>query len=455
MRTGLHQTMSPRLVLAPRMQQSVNLLQMSNMELLFFLRQEMLLNPFLEEKAVEENNENGEIIKENEDKEQDLKIEDWQELFGENSSLEGGNQNDFSEKPIEEKISLTQHLMWQLHMSKLTAVERLVGEVIIGEIDEKGYLRIPIEELAKVSNASVNDVEKVLRVIQTFEPVGVGARNLKECLLLQLVGKSNSEGLAREMLEDCLEEVESKDYNKIASRLDRSLEEVNAAADLISSLNPCPGCALDETNNFYIIPDVIVDKVENEYVVTVNDDRLPRLGLNKYYLRLMKSKENMSSDVSDFLSKKFQSASWILNCIEQRRMTLYQVTGAIVKKQRGFFDNGSEFLCHLSLKQIADIVGLHESTVSRAVSNKYVQTPRGMFELKFFFLRGINTIGKGLVPTMMVKESVRDIIENETVPLSDEEIVVILKQRGIDIARRTVSKYRGELRIPVFGRRKL
>lgn len=444
--------MSPRLVLAPRMQQSVNLLQMSNMELLFSLRQEMLLNPFLEEIAVEENNEN--IVKESEDESQGLKIEDWQELFGENSQLEEIDKNDFSEEPIEGKISLTQHLMWQLHMSKLTAVERLVGEVIIGEIDEKGYLRIPVEELAKVSNASVNEVGKVLKAIQTFEPVGVGARSLKECLLLQLVGKSKNEGLAREMLENCLEEVESKDYNKIASRLDKSLEEINAAADLISSLNPSPGCALDETNNFYIIPDVIVDKVENEYVVIVNDDRLPRLGLNKYYLRLMKDKEKMSCDVSDFLSKKFQSASWILNCIEQRRMTLYQVTGAIVKKQHGFFEKGLEFLCPLSLKQIADIVGLHESTVSRAVSNKYAQTPRGMFELKFFFLKGFSTIDRGLIPTMMVKESVRDIIKNEAVPLSDEEIAVILKQRGIDIARRTVGKYRCELKIPTLGKRK-
>lgn len=462
MKTGLYQTISPKLVLAPRMQQAINLLQMSNMELLFFLRQEMVLNPFLEEIASEENNENeegknsqdNEVVKEDEN--ENLKIEDWQELLGENSSsYEEKDGNDFLEKPVEEKISLIQHLMWQLHMSKLTPDERLVGEIIIGEIDEKGYLRISVEELAKVSNVSVKEAGRILKIIQTFEPAGVGARDLKECLLLQLGDESENEKLAKKILENCLEEVKNKDYNKIANQLNKSLEEVNAAAGLISSLNPYPGCMLEEVNNFYIIPDVIVDKVENEYVVIVNDDRLPNLGLNKYYLKLMKNKEKMSYDVSDFLSKKLQSARWILSCVEQRRMTLYQITKAVVKKQREFFEKGLEYLCPLNLKQIADIVDLHESTVSRTVSSKYVQTPRGIFELKFFFIKGFNTINNGLIPTLMVKESVRDIIKNEAVPLSDEKIAVILKQqKGIDIARRTVSKYRDELKIPVLNKRK-
>ncbi|MFH1287679.1 MAG: RNA polymerase factor sigma-54 [bacterium] len=466
MKTGLYQTISPRLVLTPRLQQAISLLQMSNMELLFFLRQEVVLNPFLEEITVEENNENeeeknsqdNEVIKENEDEaeSENLKIEDWQELFGENSPLyEEKDRNNFSEKPVEGKISLIQHLMWQLHMSKLTLNERSIGEIIIGEIDEKGYLRISLEELAKVSNVSIKEVERILKVVQTFEPVGVGARDLKECLLLQLGDESEDEILAKKILENYLEEIENKNYNRIASQLNRTLEEIDAAANLISSLNPYPGCMLEEINNFYIIPDVIVDRVENEYVVVVNDDRLPRLGLNKYYLKLMQNKKKMSCDVSDFLSKKFQSANWILNCVEQRRMTLYQITTAVVKKQHEFFEKGLEYLCPLSLKQIADIVDLHESTVSRTVSSKYVQTPRGIFELKFFFLRAFNTVNNELVPTLMVKESVRDIIKNEAVPLSDEKIAVILKQRGINIARRTVSKYRDALKIPVFGRRKL
>ncbi|MDD5772897.1 MAG: RNA polymerase factor sigma-54 [bacterium] len=463
MKTGLYQTISPKLVLTPRLQQAISLLQMSNLELLFHIRQEMILNPFLEEAAVEENTEeekktqNDETLMENEKEESDenLKIEDWQELIENNGvSYEAKDKIDFFEKPIENKTSLIQHLMWQLQMSRLTPDERLLGEIIISEIDEKGYLRISLEELAKAADVPIKDMERVLKVIQTFEPAGVGARDLKECLLLQLGDRSENEKTAKILLEDYLEEIENKNYGKIAEDINKSLEEVERAADLISSLNPYPGSVLEEINNFYIVPDVIVDKVENEYVVTVNDDRLPNLGLNKYYLKLLKNKEK-PSDVSEFLSKKFQSANWLLSCIEQRRMTLLQITKAVVKKQYEFFEKGLEYLCPLNLKQIADIVDMHESTVSRTVSNKYVQTPRGIFELKFFFLKGFNTIDNGSVPTLMVKESVRDIIKNEVTPLSDEEIAIILKQRGINIARRTVSKYRDELKIPTLNKRKV
>lgn len=462
MKTGLYQTISPKLVLTPRLQQAINLLQMSNLELLFHVRQEMIQNPFLEEVTAEENIEeekklqNDETLKENENEEDDenSKIEEWQELLDGNSALYGEQERkDFFEKPIENKTSLIQHLMWQMQMSKLTPDERLLGEIIISEIDGKGYLRISLEELAKASDASIKDLEKVLKVIQTFEPAGVGARDLKECLLLQLGEKSENEKIAKILLENYLEEIENRDFNKIAGQLNKSLNEVETAADLISSLNPYPGSVLEEINNFYIIPDVIVDKVENEYVVTVNDDRMPKLGLNKYYLKLMRSKEK-KSDVSEFLSKKFQSANWLLSCIEQRRMTLYQITKAVIKRQYEFFEKGLEFLCPLNLKQIADIVDLHESTVSRTVSNKYVQTPRGIFELKFFFLKGFSTVDNGSIPALMVKESVREIIKNEVTPLSDEEIAVILNQRGINIARRTVSKYRDELQIPTLNKRK-
>ncbi|MEW6088260.1 MAG: RNA polymerase factor sigma-54 [bacterium] len=468
MKTGLYQTISQKLVLTPRLQQAISLLQMSNMELLLYIRQEMVLNPFLEEITSEENGEeeknsqNSEILEQDEDENEDekhdenLKIEDWQELFEENNtSHEEKDKNNFPEKPIEAKTTLFQHLMWQLYMSKLTLDERSLGEIIIGEIDEKGYLRISLEELAETSGVTVNEAERILKVIQTFEPAGVGARNLKECLLLQLGDKSEKEKLARIILENYLEEIENKNYDKIVHHLNRGMEEIKASADLISTLNPYPGSMLEEINNFYIVPDVIVDKVEDEYVVIINDDRLPNLGLNKYYLNLMKNKEKTSYDVSEFLSKKFQSANWLLHCIEQRRLTLYRITKAIVKKQHDFFENGFEYLCPLNLKQIADIVSLHESTVSRTVNNKYVQTPRGIFELKFFFLKGYNTANNELVSTLMVKESVRDIIKNEITPLSDEEIAFMLKQKGINIARRTVSKYRDELKIPTLNKRKI
>lgn len=462
MKIGLYQTISPKLVMTPRLQQAISLLQMSNMELVLHIRQEMVLNPFLEEKPSEEHIEEDEYLQDNEafqgdieENEENLRIEDWQELFGENSILYNEkDKHNFSEKQVTGKISLIQHLMWQLHMSKLTVDERMLGEIIISEIDEKGYLRISLEELAEVSGASVSELDRILKIIQTFEPAGVGARDLKECLFLQLGDKSEREKLAKKILEKYLLEIENKNYNKIISELNINLKEVEEAALLISNLNPCPGSILEETNNYYIVPDVIVDKVENEYVVIINDDRFPRLGLNKYYLKLMKNKEKLAGDVGDFLSKKFQSANWLLNCIEQRRMTLYQITTTVVKKQHDFLEKGLEYLCPLNLKQIADIVGLHESTVSRTVSNKYVQTPRGIFELKFFFSKGFTTANNGAVSTLMVKELVKDIIENEDTPLSDEEITFILKQRGINIARRTVSKYRDELKIPTLSKRK-
>jgi RNA polymerase sigma-54 factor len=472
--------LSQQLVMTPQLQQAIKLLQLSRAELVDVVTEELAENPLLEEGqdqnddqeleaiqvAGEEVNDSVEAVPEQELKGESEGMEDidWSsylEGYNIGNTATRDNYEDQEDRPsyeslLTKKESLYDHLMWQLGLSNFAEEDKLVSAEIIGNLDEAGYLCATPEEIAATLEIEEEIVAGVLVKVQKFDPAGVACRNLQECLLLQLERLDQGETLAATILRDCIAELEGRKYPLIAKKLKVSLDDVLGAAKLISCLDPRPGRIYNTEDAHYISPDIYVQKIGDEYVVTQNDEGLPNLRINAFYRSALTDSKSVDKQAGEYIHEKMRSAVWLIKSIHQRQRTIYKVTKSIVKFQREFFDNGIDHLKPLVLRDVAEDIEMHESTVSRVTTNKYVQTPQGLFELKFFFNSGINTQGGDAVASESVKNRIKDLIagEDPKKPYSDQKIVTLLKDKKITIARRTVTKYREMLGIGSSTERK-
>ncbi|HHU18569.1 MAG TPA: RNA polymerase factor sigma-54, partial [Clostridiales bacterium] len=430
--------------------------------------EQLLINPVLEPVSSEsgKTEEDFSSKMEAEDfKEKDNTEIDWAEHFKEKGYDDisyrqweyNSEKNDYTyEQYVSSEITLTEHLMFQLQFAPIKHSCRNIGRYIIESLDENGYMTLTPEEIAKELGVSLEYVNIVLEAIQGFDPIGVGARDLKECLLIQLRYKNINCPLLEELVNNHLEDIACNRLNNIAKALNVSVKEIQEAADIIKGLEPKPGrqfSSKDDTR--YIIPDVTVEKIDGEYIVTVNESSAPRLTISQYYQKMLINSDK-ESNISKFLTSRLNSALWLIKSIEQRKQTIYNVVSAVVKYQIDFFEKGPKYLKTLTLKQIADEVGIHESTVSRSINGKYMQSPRGIFEIKYFFTSGVVGNGGEGISSESIKTFIKEIVENEDpkAPLSDQAIVGVLAERGIEISRRTVAKYRDEMNVPSSSKRK-
>jgi len=457
--------LTQQLIMTPQLQQAIKLLQLSRMELQEVITQEMKENPVLEEdndpeeKTGLEEREQTETAAEAETSER-MKEYDWEEYMeGHGISTYTSPKGEGGDTPWENLITrqatLADYLLWQLRMSPVVAHQQLeIGAFIIGNIDDNGYLQGSLEEICGEMSCPAQMAEETLHLIQSFDPIGVGARDLQECLLIQLQGLPEGNPLAEEIVQNYLAYCKKRDYRVLARKLKVTLAQVLAAIEVISHLDPKPGrpFSLDEAKA--IIPDVFVYKVEKDYIVVLNDDGLPKLRINTYYREMLNTeKENVPRG---YLREKMKSALWLIRSIQQRQMTLYKVTKSIVKFQRNFLDKGIDNLKPLILREVADDIQMHESTVSRVTTNKYAHTPQGIYELKFFFSGKVGRYGEE-VAVKRVQNLIKQTIveEDPRRPYSDEKICRLLKDRyDITIARRTAAKYREMMRILSSSERK-
>jgi len=438
-----------KLLMTPELRQAIAILQMSTMELNEFIRGELEENPFLEEREIEETDENT-----RDDVEEGAWLDEWLELYHDRDI--GLVQKDQKEEKSFENFltrvpSLFEHLEFQLRLIKMDPNDFVIGYHLIGNIDSNGYLCVELEEVAQKMGTSTEHVEEILQVVHSFHPHGVGARNLAECLLIQLRHYGKESYIARKIIEDHLDDLARGRLNKIASALAISVQQAQEIGDLIRTLDPKPGRQYSSDQEIrYIVPEVFVEKIEGEYIVYVNDLNFPRLVVNHLYESVLRQPENFSEDTRRYLEDKIGSALWLIRSIEQRRITLYKVASCIVEIQKDFLDRGVQHLKPLKLQQVAQLVNVHESTVSRATSNKYMQTPQGLFELKYFFSSGLESSHNNeKMSSKSIKHMLEGMIaeEDPTRPLSDEQIAQMFKKKGIRISRRTVAKYRQELGI--------
>lgn len=460
MKARLDLKLTQKLIMTPQLQQAIKLLQLSRLELNQVIDQEMMENPLLEDVASEEDASpasDGEAEKKEEEtpekaEELDLK---WEDYYVDEDRDEAGSYSAASteERPsydqtLTKPTSLEDHLLWQLGLSSVKQREKEIGMVLIGNVDENGYLSTPLEEIAASVGVSLESVEKVLKIIQSFDPAGVAARNLKECLLIQIGQLGLAGSLVEIIARDYLEDLEKKRYQNIAKCCNMSIQEVLQASKVIEHLEPKPGRPFYSAENLYIIPDVFVVKSEGKYVILLNDDGLPKLKISSFYRTLLRSKENVADNTKTYLEEKFRSALWLVRSIEQRNRTIHLVAESIVKFQYDFMEKGISYLKPLILKQVADDISMHESTVSRVTTNKYMYTPQGIYELKFFFNSSLPRVGNGSdtdnLSSIAVREMIRKMVSEEdpSRPLKDQEIVDRLKEDDVEIARRTVTKYR-------------
>ncbi len=496
----LNQKLSQSLVMTPQLQQAIKLLQLGRMEYLEMIEKELLENPLLEdvrEGSGQENSSPGETSVSEVEERSSGTDENLTEIFAageyseaspatsgdrgdENFTLSNGDWSfegdgstnyanrtqatrvfeDDEERPSLEATltkpeGLANHLLWQLRVSDLSAEDREVAAQIIGNIDRNGYLSCSVEELVELTGNPTETVERVLKIIQLLDPIGIGARDLRECLLIQLEQQGLRENLAYTVVDKHLQKVELRRYDLIAKEESADIEDVYSAIRVIQKLEPRPGRPFVDEAPIYITPDIYVKKVGNDYVINLNEIGMPRLRLNSRYRELLGA--NGGKDVPDkeYLQDCMRSAAWLIKSIHQRQRTIYRVTESIMKFQRDFLEKGVSELKPLVLRDVAQDVGMHESTVSRVTTNKYVHTSQGVFELKFFFSSGLKS-GQGEVSSESVKQKILDVInaEDPRHPMSDQTIVDQLRADGIDIARRTVAKYREALNILSSSRRK-
>ncbi|HPD56978.1 MAG TPA: RNA polymerase factor sigma-54 [Smithellaceae bacterium] len=478
--------LSQQLIMTPQLQQAIKLLQLSRMELVETINQEMEENPLLEEVAADEGGDE-EIVPDVEGDLQPIESADvkllqkTEELTGEGDGREEFDWNNYledygpvgvtygrqdAEAPTWDNIlcesqTLAEYLMWQMKLSPLDEDEIRVGTQIIGNLDQNGYLCATTAEIAALENVGEEFAESVLRKIQEFDPPGIAARNLQECLLIQarMMGVKRNP-LVETIISEHLKDLELKNYLQIARKLKVPLREVEKAVLIISSMDPRPGSIYAEEKTQAIIPDVYVVKSGDEYKIIVNDDGLPRLRISNFYREIMAGLgthgNNEQENGKKYIREKVQAATWLIKSIQQRQKTIYKVAESIVKYQRDFFDKGINYLKPLVLRDVAHDVEMHESTISRVVNNKYMHTPRGIFEMKYFFGSSIQRVSGETIASKSVKEEIKKIIgqENPKKPYSDCEIVDMLKEGGIDIARRTVAKYREMMGILPSSKRK-
>jgi len=460
--------LTQRLVLTPSLQQAIKLLQYSRQELVQYIRQELLENPTLEELQAEPIGPAPEAppvvaaagepdaapSPDGDDESWTRYLESYDESYEQRGGAEEAPEY---ESALSNAESLADHLEQQLNVAVSTEEDRMIGTEIIGNIDDNGYLQTTVEEIATLLRVPAEAVGRVLGIVQAFDPSGVGARDVAECLAIQLEQRGQGGGLAERLVRHHLVDLEARRYKRIASLQKVTLEAVIAAARMIGELEPHPGRIFAGELASTIVPDITIAKDGDEYQVSLIEDGLPQLRINGFYRRMYRRGGLEASD-REFIEKKVNSARWLIKSILQRQETILKVTRSIVKFQRDFLDRGIDHLRPLVLRTVADDIQMHESTVSRVTSNKYAQTPQGLFELKYFFNSGIGRNGGG---DSMASVSVQDLLqkiiasEDPSRPLSDLEIVRLLnRQHGLDIARRTVAKYRSILRISPANRRR-
>jgi RNA polymerase sigma-54 factor len=467
---GMHQSQNLSLhqVLAPQLQQSLLILQAPLLELRNLVQQEMETNPVLEELPNEPDADErsdadtaaDEKFKEEFDKLAKLD-EEWRDYMAQSSSYSGRSQEaedkrQFFFDSIATQETLQQHLMGQLNQNVLDASDRKTAELIIGNIDDNGFLQTTPEEMALNTGIPQEDFENMLTLIQSFYPPGVGARDLRECLLIQLKREGRQTSLEYKIISEHMRDLGKRRFPEIARRMGISVEQVQKCANNIARLDPRPGQIFAAAPQNYVLPDVTVEKVNGAYQVILNGEQIPHLRISNTYKDIM-AQDGKGSEVKDYIRDKIRSGKFLIKSIHQRQQTISNIAHQIVKRQGEFFEKGSSYLKPMTMVQIADAVGVHETTVSRAISGKYMATPQGVFDMKYFFTPGYQTSSGESMSNTSVKGAILDLVKNEggDAPLSDKEIVEILSKRGIPIARRTVAKYRTELNIlPSNMRRK-
>lgn len=470
----LHTKLVQKLILTPSLQQAIKLLPMSTLELVDLLNQEMVENPMLEEVPTEElqpveADAGAAADKPEEEQPAREKTDTWDDsdyeyFFGDylDDGYRPRTQQEVKElPPIENTLStstsLADHLMWQLSLQTDEDVVREIGGAVIGNLDEDGYLVASVDEIAAMGAWSVGDVERTLRLVQGFDPIGVAARDLQECLWLQL-RRLGLEGTPTEkIVTEHLRLLQNHQVPELARRLGLTIDDLKEHIEIIRHLDPKPGSRYNRPQSHYVIPDVYVLKVEDQYVAVLNEEGLPQLRISPVYRRLLDKGADNSDETRAYVKDKFRSALWLIKSVEQRQKTIHKVATSIINFQKDFLDHGIEHLRPLVLRDVANDIGMHESTVSRVVTNKYMHTPQGVFEMKFFFHSGISSSYGESVSSVTIKQRIRKIIENEDArkPLSDSKIVSILQREGLVLARRTIAKYREELKIPTSNQRKM
>lgn len=512
----LSMKLGQQMVMTPQLQAAIKLLQMNRLELSETIQSELLENPLLEEatdlseldqkkaeiEAKESSSERVEEVQPEKNKDPDF---DWEAYLEQSFSYTGKSSGGLGRDPNEEDgpgfeamstkmETLSEHLLRQVHLSDFDSDEREIAQVLIGALDEWGYLNEPVQEIAKRRGFNPDEADLVLRMIQEFDPPGVGARDLKECLKLQLKTMQFRFKTHKEMLEQLIDNhlhhLEKKNFKAISKAMGLEMEELGELIEMLQQFEPRPGRPFVEIENPYITPDIYIRKMNDEYVITMNEDGLPKLKISNLYRSILtqmpeakkilanatqKSKESIESELEElaaasaskegsenkedpksYIQNKLRGALWLIRSIHQRQRTIFKVTESIVKNQRDFLENGISHLRPMVLKDIAADIGMHESTISRVTSNKYVHTPQGIFELKYFFSSAIQKTNGDDIAAESVKEKIRVIVKNEdeTKPISDQGIVEALRKQGIEIARRTVAKYREVLGILPSSQRK-
>ncbi len=474
----LHLKLSQKLIMTPSLQQAIKLLQLSKLELQEVLNQELLENPLLEESAEEAKQEDAEAeAQEKTQTEEEAKAaepapEKEKDSFDEidydayfQDYIEYGYNprmgEEHEEFPIENTLTrppnLTDHLAWQLGMSDVSPAVKEIGAFIIGNIDEDGYLRATSEEIAAAGPYDPADVAKAIASIQSLDPIGVGARDLRECLLLQLQFLEVDNPLVETIVRDHWDLFMQRHFVQISKALGVDMKTLEGVVEIIKHLDPKPGCKYSNERAIYVEPDVYIQKVGDEYVIVLNEDGMPKLRINGSYRNMLNSMDSKSDgETVNYIKDKIRSAVWLIKSLDQRQRTIYKVAESIVKHQREFLEKGIDYLRPLVLRDVADDIQMHESTVSRVVSNKYMHTPRGLFLMKYFFHSGIDSDTGEDISSLTVKKKIQGFIDAEDPrkPLSDSKIMKILNDEGINIARRTVAKYRDELNIPSSTDRK-
>jgi RNA polymerase sigma-54 factor len=473
---ALQAKLSQKLILTPSLQQAIKLLPMSTLELAEMLNQEITENPLLEEElespGTEEtpasDSEGEEKTASSEEKQEEKREDSFSEIDEEaffSDYLDEGYRPRMSYEvpelpPIENTLattsSLADHLSWQLRLTADSDLSLEIGEAIIGNIDDDGYLQASTDEICAMGDYPCEEVTKSLRTVQSFDPIGVGARDLKECLLLQIRHLELDETPVETMVSEHLDLLQSHRFGDIAKVMGLPQEEVVHHCEIIRRLDPKPGSKYTPRKSQYVTPDVYIVKVDDNYEIVLNEDRLPQLRISSLYRRMLENKSADNEETRAYVKEKLRSALWLIKSVDQRQKTIYKVAESIVRQQREFLDNGVEFLKPLVLRDVAMDIGMHESTVSRVVSNKYMHTPQGVCEMKYFFHSGIaSTYGEN-VSSVTIKQKIKKIVEDENPkkPLSDSKIVKILEREGLVLARRTIAKYREELRIPPSNQRK-
>ena len=465
--------LTQQLIMTPQLQMAIKLLQLSRLELMETIHQELEENPALEEvqeSTIEESApETGDLAQDDPPSAQEVTMEekipediDWSNYLGEyNSPGRVNYESESKESPkfeafIAHQESLNEHLLWQLLMTRPTKEEEKIGSIIIGNLNSDGYLDVSVEDLARMSESSPMKVKTVLELLQTFDPIGVCARDLKECLMLQAKYLDVDNTLVTEIINSHLGNLEKKNYKAICRTLKVTLDNVIAAVNIIRGLEPRPGRQFSEETAQYIIPDIYVYKFDNEFVIMLNDDGMPKLRVNSFYRKSLGHGKKISGEAEDYIQDKLRSAAWLIKSIHQRQKTIYKVMESILRYQREFFEGGIAYLKPMVLRDVANDINMHESTISRVTTNKYAYTPQGIFELKYFFNSSIQRLHGDAIASASVQEKIRQIIagEDPKKPYSDDKISKLLKESQINIARRTVAKYREMLKVLPSNKRK-